>query len=266
VKHLASTGIAAAAVFTALVAQAAPASAAAVEELRYSFDAAPSGGSASGPWTSGCFADSAGTANNACITLPTTGPAGSVGRGVLRGGTPSIKFNATVGADDATSQKVMLRVPHAASLNPGSADFTVSAFVKLDSGDIASATAGANVVQKGLNSTVGGQWKMQVDGGKPGCRLIANDTNRTELLAKWPTSIVGQGWKFVRCERRHTGTGATATTTLQIFVAGTAGELKSAPGLLGVSNSSDVTIGAKSVGANNDQFRGSLDNVLFTVG
>jgi len=168
------------------------------------------------------------------------------------GTSPAVRFPAP-GAG-----KAVIQVPDAAHLDPGTADFTLTAMVKLNADEV---SAGANVVQKGtFGGTTGGQWKLQVDGGVPSCR-IAGVQNGLEVdaMATWSGSIAGAGWKFIECKRR----GAV----LSINVANSATPVDAPQdATMDITSSAKVFVGAKGTGTNNDQFHGAVDNVVFSVG
>jgi hypothetical protein len=228
----------------------APPALAATEQLRLAFDLPPSGQSEPGPWTTGCFADSAAAADDGCVAVGGAGALSRVTRPSGGGTSPAIKF------PDSGGGTAILQANHAAQLNPGAADLTITALVKLTA---AETSPGANIVQKGNFGTAGGQWKLQIDNGVPSCRIAGvRNGAAVSALAEWGTSIAGTGWKFVECKRR----GAV----LSINVAG--GTPVNAPedATMEIANTAKVSIGAKGTGSNNDQFHGSLDNIVFSVG
>jgi hypothetical protein len=228
---------------------------AATDLIRVTFDGPPAPLVEPGPWTSGCFADSAPPANDACVLVASGGSVGRVQRPSGATTSPAVKFPAP-GAG-----KAMLRINHHASFNPLLGDFTITALVKLEAAEV---SAGANLVQKGVNSTPGGQWKLQVDNGIPACRILG-DSNADDdtgdpgedVKVDWTGSIAGTGWKFVSCKRRG--------TELSISVANATPVVKTILPL-NVDNTAHVTIGAKGTGSTNDQFHGALDNVVFSTG
>ncbi|NES15251.1 MULTISPECIES: LamG-like jellyroll fold domain-containing protein [Micromonospora] len=222
---------------------------AATEQLRLDFDAAPSGQVEPGPWTSGCFADVATPGDSGCIAVSDPGSISRATRPNGTGGSPALAFPAAGSA--------VIQVPDAANLNPGTQDFTISVLVKLTAGQV---TAGANLVQKGFYSKTGSQWKLQADNGIPGCRIAGfRDGVWTEALVSSGVSIADQGWTFVQCKRRGTVLSITVGAHPAVPFDGDAS--------MDVSNTSKVTIGAKGAGlSNNDQFRGELDNAVFSLG
>ncbi|MFE9690554.1 LamG-like jellyroll fold domain-containing protein [Micromonospora sp. NPDC005806] len=220
---------------------------AATEQLRLDFDATPSGQVEPGPWTSGCFADVATPGDSGCIAVSDPG---SISRTTRPSGTstsPAIAFPAAGSA--------VIQVPDAVNLNPGTQDFTVSTLVKTTSSQV---TSGANLMQKGLFADPA-QWKLQLDNGKPGCRIAGTGANgATSLLLTADASIADQGWTFVQCKRRG--------DVLSLIVGGQV--VKTGAGAtMDITSTAKVNIGAKGPGlTNNDQFRGEMDNALFSIG
>ncbi|SCE71946.1 LamG-like jellyroll fold domain-containing protein [Micromonospora mirobrigensis] len=222
---------------------------AATEQLRLDFDATPTGQVEPGPWTSGCFADVATPGDSGCIAVSAPGSISRATRPSGTGTSPALAFPA--------SGSAVIQVPDAANLNPGTQDFTISALVKITSGQV---TSGANLVQKGLFADPA-QWKLQLDGGKPGCRIAglnSQGTAATPVLITADASIADQGWKFVQCKRRG--------DVLSLIVG--ADTVRTATGAtMNISSTAKVNIGAKGPGlTNNDQFRGELDNAIFSIG
>ncbi|MBY8872185.1 LamG domain-containing protein [Micromonospora sp. PLK6-60] len=220
---------------------------AATEQLRLDFDATPTGQVEPGPWTSGCFADVATPGDSGCIAVGGTGSISRITRPNGTGSSPALAFPAVGSA--------IVQVPNAANLNPGTQDFTISALVKVTSAQV---TEGANLIQKGLFADPA-QWKLQLDGGKPGCRIKGTrGPDTVELLATATTSIADQGWKFVQCKRRGD------LLTVHVDNVQVADKDKAT---MDITSTAKVTIGAKGTGlSNNDQFRGALDNAILSIG
>lgn len=152
----------------------------------------------------------------------------------------------------------MIRVDDRPGLDPGTKAFEWGATVKLAP---AETSKGANVVQKGLFNEVGGQWKLQIDGGAglPSClvsgTLADGTTARTTVVAK--VSVADGKWHQVTCRR----TGTTVSVRVDGVVRGS---LPASP--VRVDSAAPVTIGAKSVKAqDNDQYFGALDDVFMRL-
>ncbi|MBQ1012047.1 hypothetical protein KBX53_14015 [Micromonospora sp. M51] len=220
---------------------------AATEELRLDFDATPTGQIEPGPWTTGCFADVATPGDSGCIAVGAPGAISRTTRPSGGGASPAIAFPA--------SGSAVVQVPDAANLNPGSQDFTISTLVKVSAGQV---TSGANLMQKGVFADPA-QWKLQLDDGKPGCRIAGTGPNgAASLLITADASIADQGWKFVQCKRRG--------DVLSLIV-GSETVASSTGATMTITNTAKVNIGAKGPGlSNNDQFRGAMDNALVSIG
>jgi hypothetical protein len=217
------------------------------QQLNFSMDATPAGQSDAGHWTAGCLPDAAVPEDAACVSVAGNGELARTQRKEGTTTSPAIKF--------PMRGRAMLLVPHTPRLNPGTADFTVSALVRLDRSQV---TSGANVVQKGNYDNPVGQWKLQLDRGVPSCRIAGTRNGQlVGLLVKWPRSIAGAGWEKVTCARTGDAFSISVGTAAPVTVHGAA---------MDITNLYPVTIGAKSTGLHNDQFRGSVDEVTFQVG
>ncbi|SBT52196.1 LamG-like jellyroll fold domain-containing protein [Micromonospora auratinigra] len=249
-RTLSALALGAATLAAAVLVDAGPAYAA-TEQLRLDFDATPTGQVEPGPWTSGCFADVATPGDSGCIAVNAPGSISRAARSSGTSSSPALAFPAAGSA--------VVEVPHAANLNPGTQDFTISAMVKLSSAQV---TVGANLMQKGYYTEgASSQWKLQVDNGMPGCRIAGYLANGDWGFAKADSdiSIADKGWTFVQCKRR----GGVLSITVGANPAVTADQNAA----LDVSNTAKVTVGAKGAGlSNNDQFRGELDNAVLSVG
>jgi hypothetical protein len=252
IRRIVTRSVIASAVLVATLLAGAPPAFAATEQMRFNFELAPSGQVEPGPWSAGCFTSVAAPADAGCIAVAAAGSVERVQRPSGAATSPAVKFPAP-GAGRA-----VIQVPDAAHLDPGTADFTLTALVKLTADEV---SAGANVVQKGtFGGTTGGQWKLQVDGGVPSCRIAGlRDGVEVAAMAVWSGSIAGTGWKFIECKRR----GAV----LSVNVATSATPVPAPEdATMDITSSAKVFIGAKGTGTNNDQFHGAVDNVVFSVG
>lgn len=155
----------------------------------------------------------------------------------------------------ATCGRAMIEVPDSASLDPGSAAFAVGVDVRMTREE---SRRTMNVVQKGYYSQAGGQYKVQVDYGQPGC-VVNGSRTRIVLVASTAAANVADGaWHRIVCSR--------TSTEVLLLVDGVVRARRT--GVVGtVSNSAPLRIGAKDVtSSDNDQFRASLDNVTIEVG
>lgn len=153
--------------------------------------------------------------------------------------------------------QAIVRVADAPSLTVARRPFTFGAQVLLprDQTD-----AGENVVQKGLWSDPGGQWKLQVDGlaGRPSC-VVSGDLDgarhRTKVTSD--VSVADGAWHQVACSRTSTGVAVLVDGDVTGFE-------RSGP--VEVTNDAAVTVGGKNVLLGTDQFHGALDDVFLSIG
>jgi hypothetical protein len=153
-----------------------------------------------------------------------------------------------------TCPRAVLQATDTADLNPGNKDLAYGAGVLLGKSE---GSSPENILQKGYNA--GGQYKLQIDGtsGKPSCAL-SDSQNSTVYLARSRTSIADGQWHTLECRR----SGAS----LSILVDDQVQTSTTVPAALSVSTTQPFSLGGKGVGADNDQFHGSLDDVWISVG
>jgi hypothetical protein len=153
-----------------------------------------------------------------------------------------------------TCPRVVLQSADTADLNPADKDLSYGASVLLGKAEGASPE---NILQKGYNA--GGQYKLQIDGttGKPSCGM-SDVSASTVYLARSRASIADGQWHTLECRR----TGAT----LSILVDDQVQTSTAIPDTLSVTTTQPFSLGGKGVGADNDQFHGSLDDVWIKVG
>ncbi|MCP3143628.1 laminin G domain-containing protein [Pyxidicoccus xibeiensis] len=183
------------------------------------------------------------TANGATV-VPVTG---YEGQGVKF---PGVCVGTTCPKADITS-------PDKADLNPGLALFTFGLRVRVTLAELSS-DHGSNLLQKGLASTA--QWKLQLDDavtGRPSC-VVRTTGGATPIIAKSAVGVADGTWHKVSCQR--------TSTTLTILIDNVAQGSELIPPDYDISPvGQPVTIGAKSVGNNNDQFHGAIDDVYFNI-
>jgi hypothetical protein len=151
--------------------------------------------------------------------------------------------------------RLVLQAADTPDLNPASGPLAYGAGVLLAAAETSS---GENVLQKGY-STGGGQYKLQVDGvsGKPSCGMSDKDAS-TVYLARSRVSIADGRWHSVECRRTGPTLSILVDDQMQAGVA--------IPAALSVVTSRPFSLGGKGVGADNDQFHGSLDDVWIHIG
>jgi hypothetical protein len=152
-----------------------------------------------------------------------------------------------------TCPRVVLQSADVPDLNPGTAPLRYGAGVLMDK---AEGSAPENILQKGYSA--GGQYKLQIDGvsGKPSCGM--SDTAATTVyVARSRTSIADGEWHTLECQR--------AGATLSVLVDDQVQASTAIPAELSVLTAQPFSIGGKGVGADNDQFHGSVDDVWIRV-
>jgi hypothetical protein len=155
----------------------------------------------------------------------------------------------------ATCPRLVLQATDTPDLNPGSRPLRYGAAVLLAPTE---AGGGENVLQKGY-STGGGQYKLQVDGlsGKPSCG-IGGKAGPAVHIARSRQSIADGKWHTVECRRTGPTLAILVDAQMQASVA--------VPATLSVESAQPFSIGGKGVGADGDQFHGSLDDVWVRIG
>jgi len=145
----------------------------------------------------------------------------------------------------------VVTIPSAAALNPGSNDlsFTVHVkFTKVPSGDY-------DLLRKGLSSTAGGDYKMEIlrkDSGASGqasCHFTGSNSAATKTAG--PNLADGK-W--------HTITCAKTANAIRLMVDGS--NYSKSVSVGSITNSAVLTVGAKSGGG--DWFNGLMDEVSIT--
>ncbi|WP_433307663.1 LamG-like jellyroll fold domain-containing protein [Actinoplanes sp. CA-030573] len=154
-----------------------------------------------------------------------------------------------------TCPRLVLQAADTPDLSPAAKPIRYGASVLLAPAETAS---GENILQKGY-STGGGQYKLQVDGvsGKPSCGMGGKDEKAVHL-ARSRQSIADGSWHTLEC--RRTG------PTLSILVDGQVEASVAVPEALSVVSTLPFSVGGKGVGADNDQFHGSVDDIWIHIG
>jgi hypothetical protein len=146
----------------------------------------------------------------------------------------------------------IVTVPSSSSLNPSSSPFSVS--LRFRSSTRPSSSVGDyDLVRKGLISTSGGDWKMEIlQSGKVYCHFRGSSGS---VNATGTSNVVDGKWHRLGCR--------TSSSGVAVLVGGNV-QSKSAkiPGT--IANSASLTIGGKN--ATEDQTTGVLDDVLVTRG
>jgi len=144
----------------------------------------------------------------------------------------------------------VVRVPSAAGLNPGTADFTFGAWVNFTE---LPPPGNWDVVRKGIDSSSGGFYKLEVFAGNGGararCAFRDADGLRTSVVRG--TGLNNGLWHELRCAKKADRVTLTVDGTQNSTLVG----------LGSISNSSELTIGAKPTGG--DNYSGLIDEVHF---
>lgn len=130
--------------------------------------------------------------------------------------------------------------------------FTYGTKVKMADAQV---TQHSNVMQKGYYKQPGGQWKLQVDRGRPSCVVNGSEGR---VLTRSGQSIADGHWHSLACRRTSDGVTLRVDGTVAASTNGATGK---------VSNASAVRIGAKKIGSVRvEQFRGRLDATFLRMG
>ncbi|NHC22916.1 LamG domain-containing protein [Nocardioides sp. IC4_145] len=217
-------------------AAAVPTALAATPVLRLTFDEQVS-------WRSGSVVlDGAGSARG---TVVGRGTLTSVGGGSGRG----VRYPC------ATCGRVVVEVPDDPALDPGTGDLEVAVDVRMTREE---SRRTMNVVQKGYSNETGGQYKLQVDYGRPSC-VIRSSRGRVLVEATSTTADVADGaWHHVACVRTASHVSVLVDGVVRARRAAVAGVL---------ANAAPLRIGGKNAtSASNDQYRAELDEVTIRIG
>src|SRR5215218_11066 len=147
-------------------------------------------------------------------------------------------------------------VPDSDILDPGTADISVTAHVRFAKGPDA-ATGDYDLIRKGISSTTGGEWKMEIFPGgaytSPAFCLFKDAAGKTASI-RGTKNLAGGAW--------HTITCAKTATKISVTVDGVTGT--STVSLGSISNNQAVSVGRKLGGG--DQYVGDMDEVRVEIG
>ncbi len=150
------------------------------------------------------------------------------------------------------SDQARVEVPSAADLNPGTSNFEVTAHIYLDAAPAQGQTY--DVVRKGLSSTSGGEFKLEiVPGGRAQC--TAKDSKKlVGKVAAKTASLVDGAWHTIGCRR----VGHAWSVIVDDKVVSKTVSFGS------ISNTKKISIGGKY--GQEDGVRGRVDEVQFWIG
>lgn len=149
-------------------------------------------------------------------------------------------------------------VPDAASLDPGSTTFTVTAHVKFTAMPTDAVGGDYDLVRKGLGSTSGGYWKLEIYPNSThtialGLCQMKGSTNAIKIKGS-PVSLNNGQWHTLSCTK--------TSTTVTLTVDGTSYRRQVTIG--SIANSDPLTVGAKNIGG--DWYTGDMDEVTYRIG
>lgn len=170
-------------------------------------------------------------------------------RGGVAAGQEGIRGNAYSFATDGS----WVEVPSSESLNPGTSDFSYSAYVKLSLAPMKTGET-YDIIRKGLVNTTGGEYKLEVVRyGRVAC--TAKDSDKVVARVVGPkTSVADNEWHFIGCERRGSAWRVTVDSAVKSKLV-TFGS---------VSNSRSLSLGSKY--GKEDATPGLVDEPKVTVG
>ncbi len=195
-------------------------------------------------------------------------------------GAPGVTNNGSAGdyPDHTTgpdAPRAIIKITNNANfglLNPAERDFWFGADVNLDAINATAGTNddGNNVIQRGLfNET--SQYKIQIDNGKPSCRI--KGTLADVFLGSPATLTPGEPYR-IRCERLGTtarllvwpinpdgSIGSSITNNAKTVDLGPLAFDPSIPVSIGGKLNNDGTI----VASASDQFNGTIDNAILRI-
>ncbi len=157
-----------------------------------------------------------------------------------RNGTRAYAFNGT---------DSIVRVPHAADLNPGTGDFSFGAAVNFTE---LPPPSNWDVIRKGVDGNAGGYYKLEVFLGVSGgarARCFFRDGDGTQISVVRGTGLSDGQWHLLTCSR----TGGNVSIKVD---SGTSSN--PVTGLGSIANTAELTVGAQLPGG--DFFKGRIDD------
>ena len=141
-------------------------------------------------------------------------------------------------------------VPSSSTLNPGSGSYTVSLYFK-SSVKPSKSVGDYDLIRKGLASTSGGDWKIEVLGnGHAFCHFRGSSGS---INLNGTSSVVTGGWHSIACSSTSTGTTLLVDGKTQAKTSAKSGTL---------SNTSSLMVGAKN--ATEDLTTGTIDEITIS--
>jgi hypothetical protein len=180
------------------------------------------------------MADSSGNGNNGSISAE------------VRRGQPGFSGNGYGFAGDGGR----VTVPSSSTLNPGSSAYTVSLYF-MTSVKPNRSVGDYDLIRKGLSTTSGGDWKVEVLGNGHVFCHFRGSSGSVNLTGS--SNIVNGAWHSIVCSSTSTGTTLVVDGKTQAKTTARSGSL---------SNSASLMVGAKN--ATEDLTTGTLDEITIT--
>jgi len=184
------------------------------------------------------MADSSGSNNNGTTKNITSVPDGVSGPGYHFASNSSVQ------------------VPSSASLNPGTANFTISMNVRF--GAAPAAGLDYDLIRKGLSTTTGGEWKIEIFGNStltsPAFCLF-KDGAKVQATVRGTTNLADNKWHRITCAKTASAVTLTVDNVLQRTNRMTLGP---------ISNTDPVGVGRKL--PSGDQYVGDMDEITIQSG
>lgn len=162
--------------------------------------------------------------------------------------------------DFPSSGYVTLQAARPQDLSPGNATIEVQAWVSVTAADLD--PAGNNVVQQGTYYQ--DQWKVQVDGGKPGCRFADGDIRQgaKAALVESPVTVTDGAWWIVTCRK----TSDQVAVVVERASGGAPTSTAASSDVGSIVSTAPVLVGSKGIPSDSDQYHGKLDNLEVRIG
>ena len=148
--------------------------------------------------------------------------------------------------------RAIIEVPDGRRLDPGRSTLSFGAAVRMTPRE---GSHRSNIVQKGYFQQAGGQYKLQIDFGRPSC-VVRGKAGR--LIARAAVNVADRRWHTVSCQRRLRSIVLRVDGRIRARVKGATGW---------IANEAPVRIGGNKVASGpNEQYHGSIDRVFVRTG
>ena len=159
------------------------------------------------------------------------------------------------GAYSFNGKTSLATVPDSSQLDPGSANIRLTARISLTKAPLGNATY--DIVRKGLTTTSGGDWKLEIvrsSSGQAIASCVFKDSSGRVGMVRGSAELANKGFVTIVCTKTGTAVSVSA-----------AGQSKTVSTRLGsISNSAPVYVGGKGDGT--DSFPGLIDQLRIDIG